>query len=1066
MNLRLAPWAALMLVSGLSATAHAQEARHPYIIQLVDKPAASYTGEVSGLKATQPAAGKQLNVGAADVQAYISYLDQKQSTVLATVGAANVTHQYTVVFNGFSAMLTDTQVRQLKKNSGVANITVDEARQMLTNYTPTFLGLDKVPGGIWERAGGKGAAGEGMVIGIVDGGIWPENAAFADRVDANGVPTFDPSGTLAYGAAPAGWTGLCESGEGFTAANCNNKLIGARFFNKSFKSTGLPIHWSDFVSPRDQSGHGTHTSSTAGGNNGVPATAGGIPMGKVSGIAPRARVAMYKVCWTYPDPAIPGAGKNSCFNGDSVAAIEQATKDGVNVINYSISGSQTSVTDPVELAFLGAANAGIFVAASAGNSGPANQVAHISPWLTTVAASTHDRLNGATVTLGNGASYLGASLNVSALPATALILSTDAGLPDASPSLLRLCYGASDGNTVLDPAKVAGKIVVCTRGTTARVNKSLAVKEAGGVGMVLLDNGAGLVAEVHAVPTVHLLVSDANAVRSYAVAAVAATQAKSPDATPLSYAVASVAIPTGPTAALSVFTSTKGTTPAPVMADFSSRGPNQGNLNVLKPDLTAPGVDILAGVTPPQTPAERDAIANGSVVPAPDWAFYQGTSMSSPHVAGLAALLKQQNPTWSPAAIKSALMTTGATTFNDGKAGLANGRLPWAQGAGHVTPNLAANPGLVYDMTPLDHYRFLCGINTPGLSSAFCASIGPVQAYNLNLPSLTASNVLGKITLTRAVTNVGATASTYSATASVPGFTTVVSPSTLSLAKGATAQFSVTLTRTDAAADVWQYGSLEWNDGVHKVRSPLTAKPSLLAAPLTLFSEAATGSKIYTIGTGFAGAMSSIKGGLKAATRSTDTVGANSSADGGVAECKAGGSSSVKAVTVTVPAGALAARFALYDEDTSGYKGGSFDDLDLLVIDSAGQSVGSSGGATASEMVQLANPAAGTYRVCVIGYAPAFDELSTFTLSTWVVTPADAAGAFKVMFPGTAYLGGTATVGMSWSALAPSTRYLGAVRYMIAGVPQATTTILVETTDPLPPTTAQRSVSSAGATPQ
>ena len=1041
MKLRLAPWAALMLVSGLSASAYAQDARRPYIIQLADKPVATYSGEVAGLNATKPAAGTLLNIDASDVQAYISYLDQKQSNVLATVGVADVTHQYTVVFNGFAAMLTDDQVRVLKKNAAVASITVDEPHEMLTNYTPTFLGLDKVPGGIWERAGGKGAAGEGIILGIVDGGIWPENPAFADRVDANGVPTFDAAGSLAFGPPPASWKGVCQTGEGFTAANCNNKLIGAQYFDSSFKGTAYTLHWSDYVSPRDQSGHGTHTSSTSGGNNGVPATASGIPMGKVSGMAPRARVAMYKVCWTYNDPAVPGAGKNSCFNGDSVAAIEKAVKDGVNVINYSISGSTTSVTDPVEVAFYGAASAGVFVAASAGNSGPANTVAHISPWLTTVAASTHDRLNGATVTLGNGAKYLGASLNINALPATATIQSADAGIAGASATHLALCYGATDGDAVLDPAKVAGKVVICKRGTTARINKSQAVKEAGGVGMILIDNGGGLVAEVHAVPTVHVAATDGPAIRAYASAATAA-----------------------PTAALSVFVSTKGTALAPVMAGFSSRGPNLGNLNILKPDLTAPGVDVLAGVTPAQTHAQRDAIANGTVVPGSEWAFYQGTSMSSPHVAGMAALLKQLHPDWSPAAIKSALMTTGATTYDDHQPGLSNGMLPWAQGAGHITPNKAMDPGLVYDLSVHDYERFLCGINATTVSSATCSSVGAVQAYNLNLPSLTASNVLGKIRMLRSVTNVGSTTATYNATASISGFSTVVTPATLTLAPGATGNFTVALSRVDAPQDVWQYGSLEWNDGVHKVRSPLTAKASNLAAPGVLFSEAATGSKLFTIGTGFSGAMTSIKGGLKAAQRTTDTVVLNKSTDGGVAECMAGGSDSVKALNVTVPAGTLAARFALYDADTSGHAAGSNDDLDLLVLNSAGVTVGTSGGPTATEQVQLNNPAADTYRVCVIGFGP-FNGSATYTMSSWVVSAADVGGNFKALLPGTAYLGGTATVGMSWSGLAANTRYLGALRYVVGGIPQTTTSILIETTDPVPTANSPRSVSAPNTTP-
>jgi subtilisin family serine protease len=871
MKLRATSLAAMMLMSGAFATAHADEVRRPYIVQLAEKPVANYTGDVAGYAATKPAAGTTLNVNATDVQNYITYLEQKQSTVLSTVGNAPIIHNYKVVFNGFTALLTDAEVRSLKKNTGVANISVDQARDLQTNYTPGFLGLDKA-GGLWSKLGGTATAGEGIIVGVVDSGIWPENPAFADRVDTNGFATFDPAGTQVFGAPPANWKGSCTPGEGFTVANCNNKLIGAQVFDKSYRAlvaagTYTP-HWSDYASPRDNGGHGTHTSSTAAGNGKVAASATGIPMGAASGIAPRARVAMYKVCWSYQDPANPAAAKNSCFTGDSVAAIEKAVKDGVNVINYSISGSQTSFTDPVELAFFGASNAGVFVAASAGNSGPANQVAHISPWLTTVAASTHDRMNGATATLGNNAAFAGASLNLNALGQTPTIMATEAGVAGANASQLNLCYGSSDGAVVLDPAKVAGKVVVCTRGTTARVNKSLAVAQAGGVGMIMIDNGAGLVAEAHSVPTVHVPAANGAAIRAYVTGNASAT------------------------AAISKFAATKGSDLAPKMASFSSRGPNQGNLNMLKPDLTAPGVDILAGYVPNLTQAQHDEVVNGATAPA-EWAFLQGTSMSSPHIAGLGALLKQLHPEWSPAAIKSALMTTGSMTFNDGQPGMANGQLPWAQGAGHVNPNLASDPGLVYDNGQIDYLRFLCGINSTAVSASLCQQIGSVSAQNLNLPSITASNVLGKLTVTRTVTNVSGSAATYTSAATLPGFSVAVSPATLTLAPGESKSFSVTLTRTDAAQGEWKYGELVWNDGAHKVRSPLTAKAAMVAATSSLYSEAASGNKIYTIGTGFSGPMSAVKGGLKEATRDTATVTANTDADGGVAACKAGGGAGV-----------------------------------------------------------------------------------------------------------------------------------------------------------------------------
>ncbi|WP_292038025.1 S8 family peptidase [Massilia sp. UBA6681] len=1046
MKLRPVSLAVLALLSSVAMQASADEVRRSYIVQLADKPVATYTGDIAGLPATKPAAGQQLNVNAGDVQAYISYLDQKQNTVLANVNQANVTHKYNVVFNGFAALMTDDEVRALKRDPAVAAITADEERTLDTNFTPTFLGLDKAQG-LWnQQQGGVGKAGDGVVIGIVDGGIWPEHPSFADRVDANGNPTFDASGELAFGAPPSSWKGICQTGEGFSASNCNNKLIGARYFNTTFKQSGRVQHWSDFTSPRDSvdgpsghGGHGTHTATTAGGNHGAPVTLNGVAMGRASGMAPAARIAAYKVCWTFIDPTNPdGSGtRNSCYNSDSVAAIDQAVKDGVNVINFSISGSQTSVTDPVELAFFGASNANVFVAASAGNSGPNNAVAHLSPWVTTVAASTHNRLNGATAITGANIKYVGASLNTTALPATPAISARDAGvvpyasLNAADKEARRLCYTAADrvsfgggAAAALDASLVAGKVVLCERGNSARVDKSRAVAETGGAGMVLIDTANALVSEVHAVPTVHISLADGTALRSYVQGNSSAT------------------------VAISAWSPQVGSTPAPVMASFSSRGPNQGYTSILKPDLTAPGVDVIAGVTPVKTQSERDEIANGSVVPNVAWASYQGTSMSSPHVAGLAALLKQLHPDWSPAAIKSALMTTAAATFPDGRTGASAGQLPWGQGAGHVVPNMATDPGLVYDSGVTDHVRFGCGIGGM-FTAATCSAFGSIPAYNLNLPSLTAGSVLGKITLTRTVTNVSDKSSTYNATASLPGFTVSVVPASLTLAPGAKGTFSVNLTRTTAAMNAYSFGALEWRDGVHVVRSPLTARPQAFTNPALLHSEQVTGNQVFTIGSGFTGKLTSLKGGLKPATLAEQSVGRTLAADGGVAECKAGGSAGVTATSVTIPAGTMVARFSLRDIDTSGFKAGGADDLDLLVYNSANAEVGYSGTATSNEMVTLMAPAAGTYRVCVAGYAPRGGS-ATYTLASWVVGSADTGGNLKVTLPSSVFVGGTSSAVASWSDLTPGTRYLGAIRYLDGSTTLGTSLLEVDATNPVP----------------
>ena len=371
------------------------------------------------------------------------------------------------------------------------------------------------------------------------------------------------------------------------------------------------------------------------------------------------------------------------------------------------------------ISFLYAADAGIFVATSAGNSGPTTStVAHPGPWVTTVAAGTHNRSGEGSVTLGDGATYYGASLANAVGPAP-LINAMDAATDPGYAYYARLCYSTVDtgGVAVLDPAKIAGKIVVCDRGDTARVNKSLAVMEAGGVGMILINTSvASLNADFHFVPSVHLQYSatDYAAIHAYAATA-------------------------GATATINQATVTY-TTPAPYTASFSSRGPLiAGGGDLLKPDLIAPGQDILAAVAPP---GNAGRLFN----------LYSGTSMSSPHVAGLAALFKELYPGWSPMMIKSALMTS-AYDILDGPN--TNPLVIFRQGAGHVQPNKAAEPGLVFDAGWNDWLGFMCG--TGQLVASYCSTIG-IDPSDLNVASIAIGNLAGSQTVTRTVTNVGKTA--------------------------------------------------------------------------------------------------------------------------------------------------------------------------------------------------------------------------------------------------------------------------------------------------------------------
>jgi subtilisin family serine protease len=657
-----------------------------------------------------------------------------------------------------------------------------------------------------------------------------------------------------------------------------------------------------------------------------------------------------------------------------VAAIDQAVADGVDVINFSISGSQTSFRDPVEIAFLFAADAGVFVAASAGNAGTTSSVAHPGPWLTTVAAGTHNRNGEGAVTLGNGVTYAGASV---ATPVAApLIDSTAAGLPGADPAQVALCYGEADGAVVLDPAKIAGKIVVCQRGVTGRVNKSLAVQRAGGVGMILFNSpDSSLNADFHFVPTVHVSLASGTAIKAYAATA---------------GATASIA------KATIVFN-----VPAPFTASFSSRGPlRAGNGDMLKPDLIAPGQDILAGVAPP---------GNGGKL----FDLYSGTSMSSPHVAGLAALFKQKYPNWSPMAIKSALMTSAGDVLDGPNT---NPLVIFRQGAGHVRPALAMNPGLVYDSNFGDWLSFICGVQPGG----GCTGVTPIDPSNLNVASIALGDMPGSQTVTRKLTNVSGGALTVSPSLSgLSGINVVVSPSSLTLARGETKAYTVSFTNATATPGSYVGGQLTWAGSGVSVRSPVVVRPVALSAPTQVSGS-------YNVTFGYNGAFTVTPRGLVEATVTPGTV-SDDPTDG---TCSLT-APNAQLIPVAIPAGTTYARFSLFDADVA-----SGADIDLCVFNSAGTLVGASGSGTSAEEVNLTGPVADTYTVVVQGWGVVGS--SPFKLNTWLLG-STAAGNMTVSAPGAAAVGQTAAVTLATSGLAAGTKYLGSVVYGgTSGMPSPT----------------------------
>jgi subtilisin family serine protease len=936
-------------LKGTKATAP-QATNKIYIVRMSEAPAAAYDGKIRGLAATRPIRGEKLDVSKPDVARYRKYLDDRHDATLQKVGGRKI-YSYGLVFNGFAAELTAAQAAKMAKTPGVLSVIKDELREVDTSSTPAFLGISN-PGGLWDQVDGPEHAGEGIIVGIIDTGIWPENPSFKGENGEDHV---------------RGWSGVCLDGEQFDASKaCNRKLIGARYFDEGYggdDALKAAKPW-EFLSARDYNGHGSHTASTAAGNYRTKVDGPAAVFGRISGMAPAAMIASYKALWSTQDGSTA-----SGFNSDLTAAIDQAVADGVDVINYSISGTSTNFMDPVEISFLFAADAGVFVSASAGNSGPtASTVAHPSPWITTVAAGTHNRNAVGTVKLGNGATYTGSGLANAAVTAP-LINSTDAAAAGASATAVSLCYSkaTNGGAPALDPAKVAGKIVVCDRGVSARVDKSLAVLEAGGVGMVLINPSASnIVADFHSVPTVHLQNTDYVAVHTYAATA-------------------------GATATINKATFDY-SAPAPFTASFSSRGPLlAGGGNLLKPDLMAPGQDILAAVSP----------SVGGL----NFNLYSGTSMSAPHVAGLAALLKDRHHDWSPMMIKSALMTTAYDVL-DGPG--TNPSVIFSQGAGHVAPNKAADPGLVFDSNIVDWIGFICGTGQYNPANCTAAGIPVISTSNFNTPSIAISALAGSQTVTRTVTNVGSRGTYTVSTTGLAGFNVSVSPASFTLNPGQTKKLNITIQRTTAAIGAYAGGYITWTDRRHKVRVPVVVRPVIMAVPTQVSGS-------YSVKFGYDGAFAAAARGLVPATTFSDSV----------------GNGDYPCYPVVVPAGSTYARFSLFNANTA-----PASDLDLDVYTDAGTLVGSSGSGTSDEEVNLRNPAPDTYWACVYGYATA--NPSTFTLFAWALGSTQESN-MAITAPTSATLGATGNINLTFSGLTPGVKYLGSVAYSgVAGLPNPT----------------------------
>ncbi|WP_315967808.1 S8 family serine peptidase [Planotetraspora sp. A-T 1434] len=677
---------------------------------------AAYKGGLPGLPGTSPSVtGRSLDVKSADAAKYTKHIEGIENTFLSElskkVAGAKVGQKLRTVYGGVALTLPANKAADLLKLPGVAAVQEDKREQPLTDSSPEFIGADT----IYNQLGGANSSGKGVIVGILDSGVWPEHPSFADPgtlpappAKADGTPR-----TCNFGDNP-----LTQASDVFA---CNHKLISGQPFLATYNALVGGETYPD--SARDSNGHGTHTASTSAGGPVEHANPLGIDRGAIHGIAPAAHVAVYKVC-----------GAEGCYQSDSAAAVAQAIADGVRVINFSISGGSDPYSDPVELAFLDAYAAGVFVSASAGNSGPgAGTTDHRSPWVTTVAASTQSRTFQSTITLTGGPSIKGASITQGISSPLPVVLASAPPYNDA------LCVSTPPAGLF------TGKIVACRRGPN-RVLKGAQVKKGGAAGMILYNStAADIMTDNHWLPAVHIDKPETDVLLSW--------------------------LSSHPGATATFTQGEKATWQGDVMTTFSSRGPGG---DFLKPDVTAPGLHILAGQTP--TPEAEVDGPPGNLFQA-----IAGTSMSSPHVAGAGALVFALHPDWTPGQVKSALETTAVTKVT--KPDRTTPADPFDLGGGRIDLSKAGDAGLTLDET----------------AANFLASAAdPLNRIDLNVPSVNAPTMPGVITAKRTLVNATGKTLTYSASGTtVSGASITVLPPLFSVKPGKSVKVTIVIAAPD-----------------------------------------------------------------------------------------------------------------------------------------------------------------------------------------------------------------------------------------------------------------------------
>ncbi|WOH05992.1 hypothetical protein DCAR_0625415 [Daucus carota subsp. sativus] len=699
--------------------------------------------------------------------ATLASITDNSKLTTTSVPSTKIIYTYTNVMHGFSAILSDSELESLSSLPGYVSSFRDAPVNLDTTYSFKFLGLNSNYGA-WPDSD----YGRDVIIGVIDTGIWPESKSYDD-----------------YGMTPTPlkWKGACEIGTQFNSSMCNKKLVGARYFSKGLLANNPNLTIS-MNSPRDTDGHGTHTSSTAAGNYVDNASYFGYAYGTARGMAPHARVAMYKALFN-----------EGSVSSDILAAIDQAIEDGVDVLSLSFGLNDVALfEDPVAIATFAAIEKGIFVSTSAGNQGPLLETLHNgTPWVLTVAAGSIDREYVGRIILGNGVTITGQTLYPNNLT--------------HSQNFPLVFMGECD-----DVKKIGTGFVVCQDKTGALSEQVYACLNANVSGGIFITNNSDLgFFRDSSFPALFLNHQDGETILKY------------------------INMNQKAQASFEFQKTSIGAKAAPKVAAYSSRGPSASCPFVLKPDIMGPGDLILASWP------SNVAATEGSSQYFSNFNLLSGTSMSCPHVAGIAALLRGVHPKWSPAAIRSAMMTTSDFLDNKYNPILDSGALnhpasPLASGAGHVNPNKALDPGLIYDVKAADYINLLCALNytskqiqTVTRSASYSCS---TASLDLNYPSFIAyfnandtsnSNELTVQEFHRTVTNVGDKTSVYEAKIThMDGLNVNVVPEKLSFKdKYEMQSYRLSIQGPRRMKNKIIHGSISWIEvsGRHVVRSPIVA---------------------------------------------------------------------------------------------------------------------------------------------------------------------------------------------------------------------------------------------------